>query len=171
MKNQRGFTMIELLIYVTIFATMIGGIVGLAVAASAQKTNSQIVTDLNYQGEATMALVTQTVHRASSITAPAVGNTGNSLTLVMPAAAVNPTVFAAFNDGTTTRFRVSEGSPAVNNYLTNAHVTVSNLVFSNMSLPSTKGSVMVSFTLTYRTTSQRQEVQYSKTFTSGVTIQ
>ncbi len=168
--KQRGFTLIELLIYITIFSIMIGGIVGLAVLTTAQKANSQLTADLNYQGEATMALITQTVHRATSITSPAVANTSGSLTLVMPASSVNPTVFGLYNDGVTNRLRISEGSPAVNNNLTNSRVSLSNLTFSNMSLPSTKGSILIKFTLTYKTTSQRQELQFSKSFTGAATI-
>jgi type II secretory pathway pseudopilin PulG len=168
--NQHGSTLIELLIYVGIFSTIIGAIVGLAVLTSGQKVSSQVTADINYQGEATMAYITQTVHQASSITAPAPANTGSTLTLVMPTASVNPTSFNTFNDGTTTRLQVNEGSLAIANNLTNSHATVSGLTFTNMSLSGTKGSVQIKFTLTYRTTSQRQEFIYSKTFYGAVTI-
>jgi prepilin-type N-terminal cleavage/methylation domain-containing protein len=169
-NNQRGFTLIELLIYVTIFATMIGAVVGLAVVTSAQKVNSQITADVNYQGEATMAMIIQTVHQATSITSPTAGNSGGSLTLVMPTGSVNPTIFALFNDGITNRMRMSEGSTPTNNYLTNGRVSLSGLTFTNMSLSSTKGSVLIKLTLTYRTTSQRQELQFSKSFYGAATI-
>jgi type II secretory pathway pseudopilin PulG len=169
-NNHRGFTLIELLIYVTIFSTMIGAVVGLAAIATAQKASSQITSDVNYQGEATMALLSQTIHQATSITSPTVGTTGGSLTLVMPASSVNPTVFTSYNDGTTNRLQMKEGSTPISNYLTNSHASLSNLVFTNMSLPSTKGSVLIKFTLTYRTTSARQELQFSKTFYGAATI-
>src|SRR5690242_19034031 len=111
--QQSGFTLIELLLYVTIFATLIGAVVALAVLASSQKVNSQLTADINYQGEATMAYITQTIRQASSITAPSPANTSSSLSLVMANAAVNPTIFSAANDGTTNRLQVAEGSPAV----------------------------------------------------------
>ena len=149
---------------------MIGAIVGLAVLASAQKVNSQITADLNYQGEAVMAQVSQTIHQATSISAPVAGSNAGSLTLVMPVNSVNPTVFNTINDGTTTRFQITEGSPGSSSNLTNARVSVSSLTFTNMSLPSTKGSVQIKFTLTYRTVSQRQELQLSKTFYGAATI-
>ncbi len=168
--QQAGFSLIELLIYITIFSTMIGAIVGLAVLASGQKANSQATADVNYQGEAVMALITQTVHQATAITTPAAGANAASLSLTMPSAAVNPTVFAINNDGTTNRLRISEGSPAITNNLTNSHVTVSNLTFTNMSLPSTKGSVLIAFTVTYRTNSARQEFSVSKRFMGAATI-
>ncbi len=169
-RRDAGFSLMELLIYITIFSIMIGAVVGLAVLTSAQKVSSQVTADINYQGEAAMALITQTVHRANSIAAPAVGASGSSLSLVMGSSSVNPTVFSAFNDGTTTRLVVNEGNPAIQNNLTNSHAVVSGLTFTNMSLPSTKGSVLIRFVLTYKTTSARREFNFSKTFFGAATI-
>ena len=168
--TQDGFSLIEMLIYITIFSIMIGAVVGLAVMTSAQKINSQVTADINYQGEAAMALITQTVHQANSITTPTAGNSNGSLSLVMASASVNPTVFSSYNDGTTTRLQVNEGSPAVQNNLTNAHAVVSGLTFTNKSLAATKGSVLISFVLTYKTTSARQEFTFNKTFFGAATI-
>ncbi|MEO8785419.1 MAG: type II secretion system protein [Candidatus Saccharimonadales bacterium] len=168
--SQKGFTLIELLIYVAIFATMIGAVVGLALGASAERINSQVVSDLNYQGEATIALMTQTIRQAGQVTAPTAGNSSSGLQLTMANAAVNPTTFTAVNDGTTNRLQIGEGSPAVTSQLTNGRVTVSSLVFSNMSLAGSKGSVLIKLTLKYRTNSNRREVQYSKTFYGAATI-
>lgn len=168
--TQQGFTLIELLIYVAIFATMIGAVVGLALSASAERVNSQVVSDLNYQGEASMALIIQTVRQAGQITAPTAGNSSSSLQLKMANSAVNPTTFAIVNDGTTSRLQMGEGLPAVANNLTNARVAVSNLTFTNMSLNGTKGSVRIQLTLRYRTNSVRHELQYAKTFYGAATI-
>lgn len=149
---------------------MIGSIVGLALSTAAEKTRAQVTADVNYQGEAVMSLITQTIHQASSINSPTSGNSGTSLSLSMSNSAVNPTTFILTNDGTTSRFQIGEGAPAINNNLTNARVVVSNLNFTNMSLSGTKGSVLIKYTITYRTPSPRQELQYSKTFYGAATI-
>ncbi len=150
---------------------MIGAVVGLAGLASAQKVSSQVASDINYQGEAAMAYITQTVHLANSINSPTAGANASSLSLAMTGASVNPSVFSAYNDGTTNRLVVNEGSsPAIRSNLTNAHATLSNLIFTNMSLSGTKGSVLISFKLTYKTTSVRQELTFSKTFYGAATI-
>ena len=169
-QQESGFSLVELLIYITIFSTMIGAVVGLAVLASGQKANSQATSDVNYQGEAVMALITQTVHQATAITTPAPAANASSLSLTMATPAVNPTVFTTANDGTTTRMVMNEGNPATSSNLTNSHVTVSNLTFTNMSLPSSKGSVLISYTISYRTNSARQEFSVSKRFFGAATI-
>jgi type II secretory pathway pseudopilin PulG len=169
-NNQQGFTLIELLIYVTIFATMIGAVVGLVVLATGQRVSSQVTAEVNYQGEAVMAYITQTIHQADSVTSPTRANSGGSLTLAMAGGSVNPTVFSSYNDGTTTRLRVSEGNPGTVTDLTNARVTVSSVSFANMSVSGSKGSILVRFTLSSRTSSQRQEFNYSKTFYGAASI-
>lgn len=169
-QQEGGFSLIELLIYITIFSIMIGAVVGLAVLASGQKANSQATTDINYQGEAVMALISQSVHQATAINTPTAATNSPTLSLAMPVTSVNPTVFGTYNDGTTTRMRISEGNPAVQTNLTNSHVTVSNLTFTNMSLASTKGSVLINYTITYRTGSARQEFSVSKRFFGAATI-
>lgn len=169
-SRESGFTMIELLIYVAIFSTIIGAIVGLAVLSSSQKAISQNTADLNYQGEAVMAMMTQTIRRSTGITSPATANTSGALTLSMASGSVNPTVFSSATDAATTRIRISEGNPAVHNSLTNNRVIVSDLSFTNMSNPSTKGSVQIRFTLSYKTNSNRKELQLSKTFYGAATI-
>jgi Tfp pilus assembly protein PilW len=168
--REGGFSIIELLIYVAIFATMIGAVVGLAVLTTGQKVSSQATADINYQGEAALALITQTVHQANGITTPAAGIAGSSLSLVMSTSSVNPTVFSSYNDGSTNRLQVKEGVAATQNNLTNGHANITNLTFTNMSLPSTKGSVLISFTLSSKSGSARQEFSYSKNFFGAATI-
>ena len=169
MKNQRGFTLLELIIYIAIFATMIGGVVGLALSATAEKTRSQVTTDINYQGESAMALMTQTIRQATAINTPSAGNSSGNLSLSMANTSVNPTTFSLAHD-VTDRLQMGEGSPAINNNLTNTRATLSGLTFTNMSLNSTKGSVLIKFTLTYHTNSARQELTYAKTFYGAATI-
>jgi prepilin-type N-terminal cleavage/methylation domain-containing protein len=168
--DNNGFTLIELLIYIAIFATMIGAVVGLSLGASAERVNSQVVSDLNYQGQATMALMTQTIRQADQISSPLPGNSSSSITLTMANAAVNPTTFKVTNDGTTNRLQMAEGSPAVVNNLTNARVTVNNLTVSNLSTSGSKGSLLIKLTLRYRTNSQQREVDYSKTFYGAASL-
>ena len=168
--NQSGFTLMELIIYIAIFSTMIGAVVGMALATTAERANAQIVSDINYQGEAAIALISQTTRQASTITSPATGVSSNSLSLTMANNAVNPTAFSSFNDGTTNRLQISEGSPATLNSLTNGRVSLSNLTFTNMGLPGSHGSILIKFTLSYRTTSVRHELNYSRTFYGAATL-
>jgi type II secretory pathway component PulJ len=169
-QHQTGFTLIEVLLYITIFAMIVGAIVGLAILTVSQRQKSEVITGVNYQGEAAMGLIVQDIHEATKITAPALGASANSLTLVMPTSSVNPTIFSSYNDGSTTHLEISQGSPSVNNYLTNSHVIMSNLTFTNEGLSGTNGSILVSFTLTYTSGSNLEEYNFQKTFTGAASV-
>lgn len=169
MRRQDGFTLLELIIYVAIFATMIGAVVGLALASTAEKTRGQITADINYQGEAVMALMTQTIRQATAVNTPSAGNSSGNLSLSMTNSLVNPTTFALVHD-VSDRLQIGEGTPAITNNLTNTRAKLSGLTFTNMSLESTKGSILIKFTLSYNSTSVRQELTYSKTFYGAATI-
>ncbi len=164
LKNKEGFTLIELLLYIGIFSIIISGISLFAVTILAERTKNQVIAEVNYQGEATMDLMTQTVRSATSITTPTRGNSGTSMSLVTSVAANNPTVFDSYNDGSVVRLRISEGSPATVNKLTNGRVTVSSLSFTNSSVTAGTDSIKIQFTLSAKTSSVRGEFNYQKTF-------
>ena len=115
-------------------------------------------------------MLTQAVHDASAVTAPALGSSGATLSLTLPASAVNPTSFDASSDSVTTHLRVNEGAGPVSNYLTNSHVSLSGLSFSNVGLAGSKGSIKIRFTLTYKNYSGRDEYNFSKTFYGAASL-
>ena len=168
--QRAGFTLIELTLYIAIFSVVIGAIVGLGIAATAQRVKSQVMADVTYQGEAIMAAMTQSVRDASSVTTPTLGQSSSSLTLVTPYVATTPTVYDASSDGVRTRLRIREGAAQTANFLTNSHVTISNLTFVNNGLTGTSGSISISFTLTYQNPTGRDEYSYSKNFFGGANL-
>jgi len=168
--HQKGFTLIEVILYITIFAMIIGAIAGLTILTVSQRQKNEVISSVNYQGEAVLSLLSQTIHQASSINAPSLGTSSGALSLTMPTQSVNPTIFSSYNDGSTTHLEISQGSPAVNSYLTNSHVTLSNLNFSNLGLSGTRGSIQISFTLSYLSSSPLEEFTYQKTFSGASSI-
>lgn len=168
--EQDGFTLIEVIMYIALFSIIIGGIVGLAILATSQRQKNEVTNSVNYQGEAVMSLITQDIHGASSITTPGLGTSSSTLSLATSLVSSNPSVFSGSTSGGITSLEISQGSPAVNTLLTNSHVKVSNISFMNMGLPSTKGSILISFTITYNSTSSLQEFQYQKTFYGAASI-
>lgn len=152
------------------FALIIGAVVGLAILATSQRQYNQVVNIVNLQGESVVGLITQTIGNASSITSPSLGSSAATLTLAMPTSSANPTVFNTYNDSKVVHLQINQGSPAVTTYLTNSHVTISNLNFSNEGLSSTPGSILVSFTLSYKSTSSLEEYNFQKTFYGSASI-
>jgi type II secretory pathway component PulJ len=169
-NNNSGFTLIEVLLYIAIFASIIMVIAAMAINSVAERQKNEVFTAVNYQGEAAMEIIEQDIHQATSITSPARGNTASSIQLSMPQTSVNPTIFSTYNDGSTNHLEISQGSPSVNTYLTNSHVSISNLSFVNEGLSGTNGSIEISFSLSYKSTSTLEEFTYQNTFYGAASI-
>ena len=168
--NDKGFTLIEVILYVGIFSLIIGGIVGMAMLSTAERVKNQTRADLNYQGQAVMSEIVQSIRQAKAVLSPATGNSASSLTLTMADSSVDPTIFESQVQTGYTSARVSEGSPAIVSQLTNPRVTINNLKFTNMSVGSTTGSVLIQFSLTYNNSLGQAEFDYTQNFNGGATI-
>lgn len=165
-KQQHGYTLIELLLYVVIVGMLLTSVVGFMGTVTDARVKNQTIAEVDDQGAAVMAYITQTIRNATSISAPAAGGVAaSSLTLVVPTASLSPTVFSL--NGTT--FQVKEGAAAAVAF-TNTNVQVSNLSFKNLTRSGTSGIVQVSFTLSRVDPGNQNVFNYQKTFTSSAEV-
>lgn len=164
--QQSGFTLLELLLYVVIVGVLLTSIVSFFGTVTEARVKGQTIAEVDQQGTAVMDYITQTARNATSISAPATGGVAAaSLTLVVPTAALSPTIFSL--NGTT--LQVKEGT-ATAIALTNSEVQVSNLNFKNLTRAGTTGIVQVSFTISRVNSNNHNAFDYQKTFTSSAEI-
>lgn len=164
-SSSRGFTLIELLLYI--------GIAGIIVFVSSlffitlleARAKSQVIAEVEQSGGQALYEITRAIRGAQSITTPTPGNSAASISLVMPAAQKNPTIFD-LNAGVL-RIKEGAGSPVL---LTSSRVTVSNSIFRNLTPPATPGTIHVEFTLSAINPSGRNEYAYSQTFIGSATL-
>lgn len=160
-----GFTLVELLLYVGLAATLLLSIsVFLSISLQSQAKN-QTIAEVEQEGQRALQLITQTIRNASSTNYPAQGNSSSSLSLIMPTPSKNPTVF---NLVSSTIFTTEGVSSPIS--LTSSRLIASNLQFDNFSRINTRGIIRVSFTLTYNNFTGRNEFDYSKTFYGTATL-
>lgn len=93
MNKAHGFTLIELLLYISIVGTLLLSAVTFAAMSADARVKNQTISEVDQQGMAAMEYLAQTVRNADSITTPAAGATGASLTLAVPTASLSPTIF------------------------------------------------------------------------------
>lgn len=166
LKSQKGFSLVEMLLYVAISSIMLLSLSLLLSFLLSGRIKNQSITDVNQQGLQVMQLVTQTIRNARSVDAPAIGATSTSLSLTMPDPLLSPTVFDISNGV----IRIKEGSSAVIP-LTNSHVTISSFLFHNISATSsTDRIVRLSFRIDHTNPSGRNENSFTKTFTGSATL-
>jgi prepilin-type N-terminal cleavage/methylation domain-containing protein len=163
--RQKGYTLIELLLYVSIVGVLLTSVVMFYGTALDSRVKNQSIVEVNQQGGAAMEYMAQTIRNASSITLPAAAGTGAQLTLAMPDAGSNPTIFNL--SGTT--LQVTEGASAAV-ALTNDKVQITSLSFKNLSRASTPGVVQVTMTVARTNLANRNEYDYQKTFVTSTAL-
>lgn len=94
---QYGYTLIELLLYVSILGSLLIAVSMYFALTADSRVKNQSIVEVDQQGALLMEQIAQTIRNADSITSPAVGATGDSLTLVVPTGSLSPTIIS--NDG------------------------------------------------------------------------
>lgn len=162
-RKQHGFTLIELLLYVGIASLVMLTITSFLMLIVNARIKNQTLTEVELQGAQTIEAITQLIRNSEDVSTPAVGTSGNTLTLTMADAAVDPTTIA-LSSGT---IEITEGaSPTAQ--LTNSRVTISNLTFTNLSRDDALDSIQVEFTLTHTNSSGQNPYDYEETFQTTI---
>jgi Tfp pilus assembly protein PilW len=153
MKNK-GFTLIELLLYVGTVALLLIALVGVLSFLYSSRVKNQTIAEVEQQGLQAMQIMTQTIRNATSISSPASGSNGASLTLGVVDASKSPTIF----DVSSGVLRIKEGAGSAVN-LTNSRVSVTSIDFHNLN-----ASVKITFTVSYVNPNNRNEYIFSQNF-------
>lgn len=163
--RPKGFTLIELLLTLGLTGLVVVVVSGLLQLFLVGRIKSQTIAEVEQQGQAIMLQIAQTARNAESLTAPIPAARDVSLTLDVTAPSQDPTVFSLASGV----LQMTEGAaPAV--ALSNNRVTVSNLLFTNVSRPNTPGAVRIEFTVAHNNSSGRQEFGYTKNFAATASI-
>lgn len=95
-----GYTLIELLLYIAMIGALLTGVTMFFGTTLDARVKNQSISEVDQQGAQIMELITQTIRNADSVTTPAAGASGSTLTLAVPTPAASPTIFNM--NGTTT---------------------------------------------------------------------
>lgn len=156
---QQGFTLVELLLYVSIAAVLLLSVsIFISILLQARIKN-QTVIEVEAQGMQAMQIITQTIRNAENINSPATSTSDSSLSLAFSSSTINPTIFALLANAL--YITEGNGSPTA---LTNSHVNISGLSFYNLSRQNTPGVIRIQFTISYINPSGRNEYDYGKIF-------
>lgn len=163
--SQKGYTLIELLLYVVTISSLVLAIGSFYLVVRETNNRAMVVSTVEQQGHFVMDHVTRTIRNADTITSPASGSSASSITLGISDAAKNPTIINISSNSV----EAKEGA-ATAVKLSDSKVTVTNLTFKNLSYTGTPGIVQVLLTIEYKSDSDRDNYDYSKTFTSSVSL-
>lgn len=97
MKNQEGFTMIELLVYIGLTSILITLMSQIFLATLGVRIESQSAANVQQDSRFVMSRIAYDLHRASSIVSPTLGQVTSTLTLVITENGVDQTYTYATN--------------------------------------------------------------------------
>ena len=158
-KIQQGFSLIETVLYVAIAAIVLGGLFSLYISIYRLRVKTQSLGEVEQQGQQIMQLIDQTVRNAQSLSTPATGTSASTLSLKIYDSGLSPTVFSLSSGAVL----VQEGAKAPV-ALNSSRVTVSNLLFQNLTRTGTHGIVRVTFTVSFVNPGGFAENNYTKSF-------
>ncbi len=164
-KLNRGFTIVELLLYISISSSILLATFTLLSLSLQSRIKNQAITEVNQQGVQVMNLIRQSIRAAYEVNLPEIGSEDPSLSLAFTNEENDPTVFD-LADGV---IRVTEGAGSAIP-LNNSRVIASDLVFQNVTRNNSYGIVRVQFTLSSASQNGRNEYEFSEVFIGSAAL-
>lgn len=164
MKNK-GFTLVELIIYIAIIGTIFIVMTGFLWNVILGNIKETAYQEIQQNSRFAMIKITQEIKKATGINIPLPGNSANSLSLVMAVPHLNPTVFDVVGG----KLRITQGISGPYE-LTSDQVIVSNLQFDNLSYPDTPGTIRIEMIVDHINPGARAEYEASISLRSSISL-
>lgn len=170
MRNRPIFklkasSLVEVLLYMALLSGMIFAIGGVVREMFTARNKQQSVIEVENEAMMVMQLLKRDLKDAQSITSPAVGATGSSLSYARTGApAYNRTY--SLNGGVLQQL-TTPGSTVL---LTSNRVVFSNLSFRRVSVSASQDIINISFTASYSNPGGRNDLSYQRNFATSIVI-
>lgn len=164
-KKTKAFSLIELVIYVSLSSIIFLAITSFSQSMTKTKTETKVINEVENQGAEIIQIITQAIRNAENINLPSQNSSGSLLSLNFLENNKNPTIFYLLDQGLV----MEEGSSGAIS-LTNNLITISNLEFNNLSLNQTPGIIQIKFTLKYNGPLNAGEYTYEKNFYNSASL-
>jgi len=143
-QEQKGFTLIEVLIYMAIVGVVISNFISFSISATNTRNKTYVIQEVQANARIAKELVGRKIKEAVDVVSPAQGAQAAILELDMPGTSDN-TVFSLSNG--VLYQQIGAQAPLA---VTNQETLISTILFSNNSVSSDLDSVAYSFTMDFR---------------------
>ena len=148
---QKGFTLIEILIYVSLIGLVSVGFINFALSTNLSRSKVFVVQETQANARVALDLISQKIRVSNglNVASSTFDSDPGVLSLSMADNFKNPTVIDLDqNDGV---LQITEGTSTPET-VTSDEVRVTNLVFTNLTSSSTREAIRVEFSVAYATT-------------------
>lgn len=164
-SKASGFTLVELLLYISVSASIILVVTFFLAMLWQSKIKNQTISEVEQQGMFIIRQIRQSIKKSSSIISPIPGESSQSLNLNTTSSSTSPIILILENGAV----KVSEAGGEQYS-LSGNNIIVSNLEFTNLSRSNTPGIIQISFTVSYNSTSLQKEYEHQINFYDSISI-
>jgi type II secretory pathway pseudopilin PulG len=149
MTQSRGFTLVELIIYISILSLVVVGLVSFALSMTSVRAKVYVGQEVGANARIALDVITQKIRAAQSINMGAstfAPTNPGTLSLKMADGSRDPTIINL--DALNGRLQIKEGvaSPV---FITGKEVRISNLIFTNLSQTGERGHIRIDLGVGY----------------------
>lgn len=170
LQYRKGFTLIELIIYLAIISGAIVSFTYFIMSVSNSRTKSYVAQEVHANGRTALEIISQRIRAANGV----VSVTPTVLTLDFSTADPpnHPTVIdrdASNNLRITEDSDATSGGPFVS-AITSNEVSVTSLLFTDRTSAGTRENIRIDLTIAYDNPSATAAFGYTKSFTTAVSV-
>ncbi len=166
--GEKGFTLIETIIYVAITGLVLAGFVVFAFSISGSRDKSYVISEVGANSRMALDVISQRIRNAKEVNVSSIFDSDPGvLSLEMADPSKNPTIINLNqNDGV---LQIVEGTtaPAA---VTSDEVKITNLVFNNLTSGSERENIRVILTVEFNNLSGDVDYNYSQSFQTAVSL-
>jgi len=162
LKKSKGFTLIELILYVGIVGVVLLVVSIFFMTLLTSRIKNETVSEVELQGTQVVQMITQNIRNAEAVSVPAKGETSSSLVITKE----DENIAFSLDDGV---IYTQEGSGNLIN-LTNNRVLVSSLLFENTGKENAPDSIRINFILSHVNHTGRNEYSFTKSFLGSASL-
>ncbi len=149
-KNNKGFSLIEVIIYVAIIGGLLVTLTNFILAISGSRNKSYAQQEVNANTRLALNILTHKIKSSNGInvSSSTFNTSPGVLSLSMSSSTLSPTIFTLSNG----RLTISEGV-TTSQFITSQRVNISSLIFTNLTADSNHGNVGISMSFNYASSS------------------
>jgi type II secretory pathway pseudopilin PulG len=162
---ERGFTLVELILYVSIASSILLLATMSAISLLDVRLKNKAIAEVEQQGTHALSTILRVIRNGEAVTFPTPGIASTTLTMNTYTVGEDPTRFEVVNQ----ELRMIRGVTAAVP-LTSNRAQVTSFQVMNVSRPGTPGSVRVYLTVRFAQQGAKVLYAYSKTFIGTATL-
>ncbi len=169
MKNKKGFTLIELIIYIAIIGLIMSSFVSFSIIMANSRNKNYAAREVQANFRNILDIVTRKVKEANSINmgASIFGSDPGVLSLSMDDPSKDPTIIDLDQDDGVMQITEGTSNPVA---ITSNEIQVTNLVFENLSGTSPRNNIRIQLTLEFNGEDNDQNFNYSEDFQTAISL-